>query len=442
MSSRREFLQTSTALTAGVTALGTLNARAFAQSSDQIKVGLIGCGGRGTGAMKDAFNAGGNLKLVSMGDMFEDAVQGALKALQREVESKFGSDAKNKIDVPLDRQFVGFDAFQKVIDSGVDMVIMATPPGFRPMHFEAAVKAGKNCFVEKPVAVDGPGVQQVLAAAKLADEKGLKVGIGLQRRHQTQYLEYIDRIHNGEFGDIHAMRVYWNGGGVWEPRKSREECKTEMEYQLRNWYYYNWLCGDHIVEQHIHNLDVGCWMKGDKWPVKANGMGGRQVRTDKRYGEIFDHHACEFFFEDGSVMVSQCRHIKNNWNAISEHAHATKGIINLDSNARSCSIVVGGEKTPYKGKSNQPYVDEHVALQKAIDKNEKYNEAHRGAMSTMVAILGRMCTYSGKEITMEDALNSKIALRPSAYTLDGVPPSVPNDKGEYPIAVPGVTKTV
>jgi predicted dehydrogenase len=441
MSSRREFLQ-STAMSAGVAALSSLPARAFAQGSDEIKVGLIGCGGRGTGAMGNAFSASSQLKLVSMGDMFEDAIGSSLKTLQKEAEKLFGNEAANKVDVPPDRRFVGFDAYQKVIDSGVDMVIMATPPGFRPMHFEAAVKAGKNCFIEKPVAVDAPGVRQVLAAAKLADEKGLKVGVGLQRRHQTQYLEYIDRIHQGEFGDIHAMRVYWNSNGVWEPRKTREECKTEMEYQLRNWYYYNWLCGDHINEQHIHNLDVGLWMKKDQLPVKANGMGGRQVRVDKRYGEIYDHHACEFFFEDGSVMVSQCRHIKNCWNPVSEHAHCTKGIVNLDNTPRNCSIQIGSQVTKYKGQSNLPYVDEHVALQKAIRENQKYNEAHRGAMSTMCAILGRMCTYSGKEITWEEALNSKIALRPSSYTLDGTPPSVPNDKGEYPVAVPGVTKTV
>jgi myo-inositol 2-dehydrogenase/D-chiro-inositol 1-dehydrogenase len=442
MSSRREFLQSAAAMTASVTALSSIPARAFAQGSDQIKVGLIGCGGRGSGAMKDAFNAGGNLKLVAMGDMFEDALGGALNALNGFVKDKFGSDASSKIDVPLDRQFVGFDAYQKVIDAGVDMVIMATPPGFRPMHFEAAVKAGKNCFIEKPVAVDAPGVRQVLAAAKLADEKGLKVGVGLQRRHQTQYLEYIDRIHQGEFGDVHAMRVYWNSAGVWDPRKTREECKTEMEYQLRNWYYYNWLCGDHINEQHIHNLDVGLWMKKDQLPVRANGMGGRQVRIDKKYGEIFDHHACEFFFEDGSVMVSQCRHIKNCWNPVSEHAHCTKGIVNLDNAERNCSIQIGKEVTKYKGKGNAPYVDEHVALQQAIAKGQKYNEAHRGANSTMVALLGRMCSYSGKVITWEEAINSNIALRPSSYTMDGTPPSVPNAKGEYPIAVPGVTKTV
>jgi len=441
MSSRREFLQSTAVLTAGVTALSSLPARAYAQGSGQIKVGLIGCGGRGTGAMGNAFAASSQMKLVSMGDMFEDAIDGSLKALQREAEKLFGAEGANKVDVPPDRRFVGFDAYQKVIDSGVDMVIMATPPGFRPMHFEAAVKAGKNCFIEKPVAVDAPGVQQVLAAAKLADEKGLKVGVGLQRRHQAHYIEYIDRIKNGEFGDVPAMRVYWNGGGVWDPRRTREECETEVEYQLRNWYYYNWLCGDHIVEQHIHNLDVGCWIKGS-YPVSANGMGGREVRTDKRYGEIFDHHACEFTFDDGSVMFSQCRHIKNCWNPVSEHAHCTKAIINLDNAPRNCSIQVGKEVTRYKGKGDLPYVNEHTNLQNAIAKGEKYNEAHRGAMSTMVAILGRMCTYSGKVITWEEAMNSKIALRPSAYTLDGTPPTVPNDKGEYPIAVPGVTKTV
>jgi myo-inositol 2-dehydrogenase / D-chiro-inositol 1-dehydrogenase len=436
MSTRRDFLQSTGAAAAGSILASGLSAGAFAAGGETIRVGLIGCGGRGTGAVNDAFNAGGNLKLVAMGDVFPDALGDSFNTL------KGVQSIAERIDVPEDRRFVGFDAFQQVIDASVDMVIVATPPGFRPMHFEAAVKAGKNVFMEKPVAVDPAGVRQVLAAAKIADEKNLKVGVGLQRRHQDCYRELIQRVHDGEIGDILASRVYWNGGGVWEPRRTREEVKSEMEYQLRNWYYYNWLCGDHICEQHIHNLDIGCWLKGDKWPVKANGMGGRQVRADKRYGEIFDHHACEFYFDDGSVMISQCRHIPNCTDSVTEHAHGTKGNIHLDSNPRGCYFEIGGKKIPFKGSTENPYVVEHRDLQTAIKENKKYNEAHRGAYSSMVAILGRMCTYSGREIEWDAALNADYALRPSSYSWDGTPPTVPNEKGEYPIAVPGITKYV
>jgi predicted dehydrogenase len=437
MSTRREFLQNTSAGAAGSLLLSGLSAGAFAAGNDVIRVGLIGCGGRGTGAVNDAFNAGGNLKLVAMGDAFQDYLDDSLKNLT----GALGPDAKDKIDVPKERQFVGFDAYQKVLDSGVDMVILATPPGFRPIHFEAAVNAGKNIFMEKPVAIDAAGVRQVLAAAKVAEDKGLKVGVGLQRRHQECYLDFVKKVQDGMIGDILALRVYWNGGGVWDPRRTHEECKSEMEYQMRNWYYYNWLCGDHIVEQHIHNLDVGCWLK-DKWPVRAHGMGGRQVRVDKKYGEIFDHHACEFYFDDGSVMVSQCEHISNVWSSVTEHAHGTKGTVHLDSNPRGCSFEIGGKKTPFKGGSENPYVVEHKDLQAAIREGKKYNEAERGAKSTMVAILGRMCTYSGKELTWDEALASEISLRPTAYSWEGTPPSVPNANGEYPIAVPGVTKVV
>jgi predicted dehydrogenase len=439
MSTRRDFLQsTSAAAAAGSMLLSSLSARAHAAGDDTIKVGLVGCGGRGTGAVNDAFSAGGNLKLVAMGDAFEDELTRSLSNLK----GALGPSAEEKIDVPPERQFVGFDAYQKVIDSDIDLLVLATPPGFRPIHFEAAVKAGKNVFMEKPVAIDAAGVRQVLAAAKVAKEKKLKVGVGLQRRHQDCYRELIQRVHDGEVGDLLAMRVYWNGGGVWDPRKTHEECKSEMEYQMRNWYYYTWLCGDHIVEQHIHNLDVGCWLKGDKWPVRAEGIGGRQVRTDKRYGEIFDHHCCEFFFDDGSVMVSQCKHIANTWSSVTEHAHGTKGQVHLDSNPRGCYFEIGGKRIPFKGDTENPYVVEHRDLQAAIREGKDYNEAERGAYSTMVAILGRMCTYSGKELTWEEALASDVELRPTEYAWNGTPPTVPDANGVYPVAVPGVTAVV
>jgi predicted dehydrogenase len=257
-----------------------------------LKIALIGCGGRGSGAANQALNVPGT-KLVAMADAFKDRLEGALNNIKQAQGAK--------VDVPAERQFVGFDGYKQAM-ALADVVILATPPGFRPFHFEEAVKQGKHVFMEKPVATDGPGVRRVLAAAAEAKAKNLKVGVGLQRHHQPGYIETLKRIHDGAIGDITSLRVYWNDGGVWvNPRKPGQ---TEMEHQMRNWYYFNWLCGDHICEQHIHNLDVGNWIK-NAYPVRCHGMGGRQVRTAKEYGEIFDHHAVEYEYADGSRMYSQ-----------------------------------------------------------------------------------------------------------------------------------------
>ena len=431
--SRREFLKSSTmALGASAVAHLSLNSGAYASGDDTIKVGLVGCGGRGTGAAMQALSTNGNVKLVAVGDAFEDNAKNVLNGIKGGLRNK-----ADRVQVEPARIFAGFDAYQKVIDSGVDLVILATPPGFRPIHFEYAVKAGKNIFMEKPVAVDAPGVRQVLEANKIAKEKKLKVGVGLQRHHQAPYLEAIRRIHDGAIGDIIAMRVYWNGGGVWDPRIRHDQAKTEMEYQMRNWYYYNWLCGDHICEQHIHNLDVGNWVKGQH-PVKANGMGGREVRVDKKYGEIFDHHYVEFEYKDGSRMYSQCRHIPNCWNSVSEFVHGTKGSANPGGH-----VMPNGEAAyHFSGESKDPYQVEHDDLAAAIRQGLEYNEADNGAYSSMTAILGRMCTYSGKEITWDAAINSNISLMPKEFSFDADPPVMPRADGSYPIAVPGLTKVV
>ena len=432
--SRREFLKTS-----GVAALGTaavaqfgLNSSVYASGDDTVKIGLIGCGGRGTGAATQALSVNGNVKLTAVGDAFENNARNVLNGIKGGLKDK-----SDRVQVSPDKIFVGFDAYQKVIDSGVDLILLATPPGFRPIHFEYAVKAGKNIFMEKPVAVDAPGVRQVLEANKIAKEKKLKVGVGLQRHHQAPYLEAIRRIHDGAIGDVLAMRVYWNGGGVWDPRLKREDAKSEMEYQMRNWYYYNWLCGDHICEQHIHNLDVGNWVK-QGYPVKANGMGGRQVRIDKKYGEIYDHHYVEFEYKDGSRMYSQCRHIPNTWNSVSEFVHGTKGKANPGGQV----YPDGGPEYRFSGPSKDPYQVEHDDLAAAIRQGLEYNEADNGAYSTMTSILGRMCTYSGKEITWDTAINSNISLMPKVFSFDANPPVMPREDGSYPIAVPGLTKVV
>jgi predicted dehydrogenase len=424
--SRRDFLKTSSVAAVGAVAGSLSVARtAHAAGSDEIKVGLIGCGGRGSGAAGDTLSANkSGVKIVAVGDAFEDRMRGTVEGLKR----RFG----DRVDVPKDRQFVGFDAYKKVIDSGIDMVILATPPGFRPLHFEAAVKAGKHVFMEKPVAVDGAGVRQVLEAAKLAKEKNLGVGVGLQRRHENSYLETIKQLQEGAIGDIVCTRVFWNGAGVWvNPRRPGQ---SEMEHQMRNWYYFNWLCGDHIVEQHIHNLDVGNWLVNDH-PVTAQGMGGRQVRTGKEFGEIFDHHYVEFTYKDGKKMFSCCRHIGNCWDSVSEHAHGTKGTADISSHR-----IRGEQEWRYRGNRNRPYEQEHLDLVNSIRAGRPLAEAEYGATSTMTSILGRLATYSGKEISWEKALNSPpLAPGLENYTFDTTPPTLPDENGHYKIAVPGRT---
>ena len=430
--SRRKFIRNSSMLVAGGTVAGGLSLSRAANvfGSDEIKIGLVGCGGRGTGASGQALNTSGATKLIAMADAFEDRLQGCLRGL-----SRYGE----KLDVPKDRQFVGFDAYKQVLETDIDLVILATPPGFRPLHFEAAVKAGKHIFMEKPVAVDAPGVRRVLEANKAAIENDLAVAVGLQRRHEPRYQETIKRIQDGIIGDVVVSRAYWNGGGVWT--RPRQPGQTEMEYQMRNWYYFNWLCGDHIVEQHIHNLDVINWIKNGA-PVKANGQGGRQVRTSKEHGQIFDHHFVEFTYDDGSKMFSQCRHIKDCWNSVSEHVHGTKGTANVS----GASIYDTSDEPIWRfgrggGNGHQ---QEHHDLFYDLRLGRLPNEGEYGAMSTMTSILGRMATYSGKELAMEDALNSELVESPvdKYHSYKDEPPVLPDEEGAYPVPIPGVTKTV
>lgn len=429
---RRDFVKNSAGLAVGAGLLGTFAAPAgaYAAGDDTIKIGLVGCGGRGSGAADQALSTAGNVQLVAVADAFEDQLEGSLKNIKR----RHG----DKVTVDNEHKFVGFDAYQKVIDSGVDLVILATPPGFRPIHFEAAVKAGKHIFMEKPVAVDSPGVRKVLENVAIAKQKNLKVGVGLQRHHENTYLETMKHLKDGAIGDIIALRVYWNGAGVWDPRKSHDEVSSEMEYQMRNWYYYNWLCGDHICEQHIHNLDVGCWLK-EAYPVKCWGMGGREVRVDPKYGEIYDHFAVEYEFPDGTRMFSQCRHIPNTWNSVTEHAHGSKGTANISGAGYQ---TVDGNKWKYRGPNNNPYQTEHDDLFAAIRNDKPYNEGEYGAHSTLTAIMGRAATYSGKEVSWEEVLNSQVSIMPKEFSWEADPPTKPNQDGSYPVPVPGVTKVL
>ncbi|MEA3212635.1 MAG: hypothetical protein QOE70_5692 [Chthoniobacter sp.] len=423
---------------AGGVLLGALAPERFAHAAggnDEIKIALIGCGGRGSGACGQALSTypQGPIKLVAMADVHEDRLKGALANL----EKAHGS----RVDVPEDRQFLGFDAFKKAI-ALCDVAILATPPGFRPMQFEEAVKQGKNIFMEKPVASDAAGVRKVLAAAEEAKKKNLKIGVGLQRRHQAPYLETIKRLHDGAVGDIVSTRCYWNGSRPWQ--KKREELEkqygrklTEMEYQLRNWYYFTWICGDHIVEQHIHNLDVINWVKNGH-PVKARAMGGREITNSPDDGEIYDHFACEFEYEDGSICFSQCRHQPNTWSSVSEHVQGTKGRSDINR-----YTITGENQWRYKDEgAKDAYQQEHDDLFEAIRNNKDYNEAVRGAESTMTAIFGRMAAYSGKELEWKAALDSKIELLPKELGWDKPAPVNPGPDGFYARAVPGKAQVI
>jgi myo-inositol 2-dehydrogenase/D-chiro-inositol 1-dehydrogenase len=442
--SRRGFLKTSAVAAAGSSILTNLSPvrAAHVNSDETIRIGLIGCGGRGRGAADQAMNTAGPTKLVAVADAFDDNLKSAVGQLKRQ--------HGDKVDVPEDKQFVGFDAYTKVLEQDCDIVILATPPGFRPLHFEAAINAGKHVFMEKPVAVDAVGVRKVLDANQVAKSKNLAVAVGLQRHHEPIYIETIKRLQDGEIGRVVATRCYWNGDGVWV--RPRIDGQTEMEYQMRNWYYFNWLCGDHINEQHIHNLDVINWLMGGP-PKMAQGQGGRQVRTGKEHGEIYDHHFVEFTYEkdgDRSVLLSQCRHIPNCWSSVSEYAHCADGWANIGDGKIFDSK--GNLKWEYNRKSedgkrkniHDGHQDEHHDLFASLRKGEIPNEGDYGAHSTMTAILGRLATYSGKEISYEDALKSELGISPveTYHSFKDTPPILPNADMTYPIPMPGITKVL
>ena len=431
---RRDFVKQGSMLAGAIAAAPLIsNANFFSGSDDVIKVAVIGCGGRGTGAAVQALMSKQNVKIVAMADAFKDRLDECYKNVAGELANA-GAGTKGTLDVPEERKFVGFDGYLKAIPLA-DVVILATPPGFRPIHFEEAVKQGKHIFMEKPVATDPAGVQRVLAAAKIAKQKKLNVVVGLQRHYQDSYRALFAKKEM--IGEITSMQAWWNNDGVWtRPRKAGQ---TEMEYQMRNWYYFVWLCGDHITEQHIHNLDVINWFKNG-YPVKAQGFGGRQVRKSKEHGEIFDHHYVEFHYADGSILNSQCRHMPGTSSKVDELLVGTKGKIYCDA-ARITDL---RGKTIFqfdKSKERNPYQTEHDELFAAIAKGEyKYADAENGAYSTMTSILGRMATYSGQIIDWDKAINSRLNLHPSVYAFDAAAPVNPGPDGFYPVPVPGVTK--
>jgi predicted dehydrogenase len=426
---RRQFLVGSSAALAGAALVQPAAAKlARTLGEKELRVALIGCGGRGAGAAVQALSTDGPVKLVAMADALLDRIETCLSEVSRA--------RPDRVDVPPERRFLGFDAYKKAIDVDCDVVLLCTQPGFRPAQFEYAVSRGRHVFMEKPVAVDAPGVRRVLAAAEQAKKQRLKVGVGLQRHHDARYLETVKRLQEGAIGDINLLRCYWNNDGVWVYK--RQPQMTEIEYQMRNWYYFNWLCGDHIVEQHIHNIDVCNWVK-NATPVRAQGQGGRQVRTGPDFGEIYDHHFVEFTYADGSKMFSQCRHQPNTWSNVSEHAHGANGVCDISGASISFK---DGTRWRSRAEGGDPYQVEHDVLFRAIREEREHDESVNGAHSTMTAILGRMATYSGREIGWDEALASELVLAPAELSWTADASVTPDANGLYPIPTPGRTRVL
>ncbi len=409
---RRTVLKSSAASAALLASGGWAHAR----GSDALRVGVIGCGGRGTGAAFNCVEAAPGVEVRALGDLFPDRLARARGELQKLGPAFQASD---------ETCFSGWDSCSKVLACDVDLVILATPPGFRPAHLEAAVAAGKHVFMEKPVAVDGPGVRKVIAASEEARRKRLGIVAGTQRRHQAAYVAALERIHGGEIGEIVAGQCWWNQGGLW--MHPRQAAWSDMEWQLRNWLYFTWLSGDHICEQHIHNLDVMNWALRST-PLKATGLGGRQVRTDPAYGNVYDHFSVEFEYPGGVLVQSSCRQIDHCSGKVAERLVGTQGVCDPSTS------IEGAHPWRAEEEGSNPYVQEQADLIASIRAGEPLNEGVQVAHSTLTAILGRMATYTGQTVTWEQALQSQEDLSPPIHEFGTL--------AVAPVALPGKTRLV
>jgi predicted dehydrogenase len=417
--SRRAFLKTSLVAGSAAAANVLVSRMAHAAGSDVLKIGLVGCGGRGTGAVGNAFEADPHTKLTAVADAFADRAQNSLAQLRK--------TAADRVAVEPDRCFVGFDACDKLLATDVDVVILATPPHFRPAHLKAAVAAGKHIFCEKPVAVDAPGIRSVLASAEQAKQKNLTLVSGLCYRYDPPKVELMRRVHDGAIGDIVAMQVNYLTGTLWH--HGREKSWSEMEYQMRNWYYFTWLSGDFNVEQHVHSLDKAAWAMRDQTPASATGLGGRQVRIDEQWGNIYDHFAVIYEYDGGARLYANCRQMAGCSHDVSDHLIGTKG------RAEMMKATIDGEqKWTYRGPKPNMYVEEHRALFAAIRSANSVNDGLFMANSSMMAIMGRMAAYTGQTLSWEQCLGSSEDLSPPKY--EWGPLSV------APVAMPGLTRFV
>ncbi|MCA9414966.1 MAG: Gfo/Idh/MocA family oxidoreductase [Candidatus Omnitrophica bacterium] len=417
-SNRRDFVKQTATLTA-LAASSKWASGAFAGSDETLKVGLIGCGGRGSGAVVQALTADKNTKLIAMADVFKDRIESSLDGIK-------GSDVADRVDVPEDRQFVGFDAYKPVTDL-CDVVVLTSTPHFRPEHLTYAVEKGKHVFAEKPVATDPAGIQTVRKAVDLAKEKNVCLVSGLCWRYFIPRVETMKRVADGQIGDIVAIETTYNSGGVWPPRKRRSEVDSDMAYQLRNWYYYTWLSGDHIVEQAVHAIDTMAWAMGDEPPTLVWGSGGRQVRTQEMYGNIWDHFGLVYEYPNGVRGYHQCRHWKGTDSRVQDYVLGSNGICDVFGKSIS-----GPNAWAYEGEEKNMYQNEHDHLFAAIRRGEAVNDGEYMWKSTLLGIMGRMAAYSGETITWEQAVNSELKLGPDKYEWGDAP--------EVVIAMPGKTK--
>ncbi len=432
--SRRDFLKAGAIAMGGAVAGGlALSRSAHAAEDNTLKLGLIGCGGRGSGAIRNALNGDPNTKVVAMADAFDNRLQSSLKGLL--ADEKY----KGRVDVDADHQFVGLDAYQKLIDSGVDVVLLTTPPQFRPVQLKAAIDAGKHVFCEKPVAVDAPGVRSVLASAEAAKQKGLSLVSGLCWRYHNGVKETMKRILDGQIGEIRSIQENYLTGALWS--RPRQPGDTEMKFQVRNWYNFTWLSGDFNVEQHVHSLDKALWAFHDEPPLRAYGLGGRQVRVEQpAYGNIYDHMAVVYVYPNDAKVHSYCRQQSGCYGNVDDHFLGTKG--NATVLKHRLDGLDGENIWRFRGSGGNMYDLEHEALFASIRAGDALNNGLYMARSTMLGIMGRMVCYTGKGITWEEALNSQEDLSPDGCTWDSKPPILPDAEGGYPVATPGQTPFV
>jgi predicted dehydrogenase len=421
---RRDFIKNSSTVVGAATATalstGLTVPLVHAAGSSTIKVGLVGCGGRGTGAAGQALKADSGVKLVAMADAFADRLEDSLSEL------KESSTVGARVDVPKDHQYTGFDGYKHVIDQ-VDLVILTTPPHFRPLHLAYVVEKGVNAFVEKPMAVDGPGLRKYIQACKDARAKNLSLVNGFCWRYDGPRRETMKQVFDGKIGDIVAIETTYNSHGVWEPRKTHEECASDMEYQMRNWYYYSWLSGDHIVEQAVHGIDTMGWVMGDKLPVRCWGVGGRQSRTDPKYGNIYDHFSVVYEYPDNVRGYHHCRHWVKTDSQVKDYILGSQGVADVFGNSIS-----GKNKWRYRGAKSNMYQVEHDEMFAAIRAGKPINNGEAAAQSTLLALMGRTAAYTGQTITPDIILNSKEDLSPARYEFG--PLAMP------PVPVPGSTR--
>ena len=430
--SRRDFVKTSAALSLGT--MGLMGTRAHAAGSDTLRVGLIGCGGRGRGAATNILDAARGVELYALGDLFPEPLDRAFRQLSQPRPDSPMAKMGNKSNLDRERCFVGFDAYQKVIACGVDVVLMATPPHFRPIHLEAAVQAGKHSFVEKPVAVDPVGVRSVIATSELAQGKNLAIVAGTQRRHSNPHLETIKRIHQGDIGEVVGGQTYFlihNTPWLGKHRRERLPEWSDMEWQCRCWYWFNWLSGDHIAEQFVHSLDFMNWAMGSH-PVSCIGVGGREVRKGTDYGNIYDHFTIEYEYPGDVRISAMCRQIDSCTNRISDRVIGTEGSAHLGG---STATIQGARPFQYEGPNHNPQVAEHADMIASIRSGRPLNHGKRIAESSLTAIMGRMSAYTGRALKWDWALKaSKLDLSPASYEFGDLP--------VRPIAVPGETKLI